>query len=446
MPLPSHLGLYWEIPTIVFTPATAPAPTYGSAYTFHATVSGGTTPYSITLDSGTLPAGLSFSADTLSATIAGTASAYGAYTFTVKAVDYNGYVATQTYSFSVGTPVITILPSTIPGATAPASYSTTFTATGGIGPYTFDVLSGSLPTGLTLSASGVLSGVASGADTAVTYNFVIRAVDSASAIGTQSYTVVINPRDRAIARTPPTVLIVYDLAEGPFFYPGYGFYGGYYSYPQNGGGDVDPVTIAQSVAGRETSLGFLTQVVTSYAQLNALSRDQMNKFSHIWDVGYHSSGIGSAQSKYIQYLQDGGALFLLGENVGFLYRDQTEDTLITAAGGGGGVDVRTDSSGNGTYPETTAGEFLLANSNAGVTFYAPNYFTNYGTGTPIANGGYGPSAVVWKTGSLSNAPAGAIVSVLDINFIVNPAYGKNNRGAQWQPWFVDNLSLVLNKK
>ena len=79
-------------------------------------------------------------------------------------------------------------------------------------------------------------------------------------------------------------------------------------------------------------------------------------------------------------------------------------------------------------------------------FYAPNYFTNYGTGTPIASGSYGPSAVVWKTGSLSNAPAGAIVSVLDINFIVNPAYGSNYNGAQWQPNFVDNISIVLNKK
>jgi hypothetical protein len=447
MPLPSHTGLYWEIPTIEILPATAPAPNYGSGYTFRATVSGGTSPYTITLDSGSLPTGLSFSVDSLSFNITGTASAYGAYTFTVKAVDYNGYVATQTYSFSVSTPVITILPSTIPNATAPANYSTTFTASGGIGPYTFTVLSGALPTGLTLSSGGVLSGIASGADTVVTYNFVLRAVDSASAVGTQSYTVTINPRDRAVARPPPTVLIVYDLSEAPFYYPGYGFYGGYYSYPQNGGGDVDPVTIAQSVAGRETSLGFLTQVVTSYAQLNSLSRDQMNKFSHIWDVGYHSSNIGSAQSKYLQYLQDGGALFLLGENVGFLYRDQTEDNLINAAGGGGSVDVRTDFGGlYDTTTETTAGEFLLANSRSDVTFYSPNYFTNYGTGTPIANGPYGPSAVVWKTGSLTNAPAGAIVAVLDINFIVNPAYGANYGNATWQPWFVDNVSIVLNKK
>jgi hypothetical protein len=427
------------VENIVLSPTVLPSPSYGALYSQTITASGGTAPYTFSISSGSLPSGITLSS---SGVLTGTATSYGNYSFAVRAADGIA-TGTQVYSFSIATPVIVILPSTVPNATAPASYSTTFTASGGITPYTFTVLSGSLPTGLSLSSSGVLSGVAS---VAGTYNFVIRATDSASAVGTQSYTVTIAPLDRAIARTPPTVLIVYDLAEGPFFSPGYGFYGGYYSYPQNGGGDVNPVTIAQSVAARESALGFLTQVITSYAQLNSLTRDQINKFSHIWDVGYHSSGLGSAQSKYIQYLQDGGALFLLGENVYFLNRDQTEDNLINAAGGGGGVNVRSDTAGLGTYTETTSAEFLLANSRSDVTFYAPNYFTNYGTGTPIANGPYGPSAVVWKTGSLSNAPAGAIVSVLDINFIVNPAYGVNYGSATWQPWFVDNLSLVLNKK
>jgi hypothetical protein len=445
MPLPSHTGLYWEIPTIEILPATAPAPNYGSGYTFRATVSGGTSPYTVTLDSGSLPTGLSFTSDTLSATISGTPSAYGAYTFTVKAVDYNGYVGTQTYSFSVGTPLITILPSTIPGATAPANYSTTFTATGGIGPYTFNVLSGSLPTGLTLSSSGVLSGIAAGADTAVTYSFVLRAVDSASAVGTQSYTVTINPRDRAIARQPPTVLIVYDLNEGPHWNPGYGYWYNGPSYRENSGPDVSVIALAQTVANRETTLGFLTQVVTSYTQLNALTREQMNKFSHIWDIGYNTAANTSAKNKYIQYLQDGGAMFLLGENAYFYPRDLWVCDVINTAGGGSNS-VRSDFTGATTLGETTASEFLLANSNSSVVFYAPNFFTSYGTGTPIANSGYGPSAVVWKTGSLSNASAGAIVSVLDINFLLNPAYGANYGGAAWQPHFVDNISIILNKK
>jgi hypothetical protein len=53
---------------------------------------------------------------------------------------------------------------------------------------------------------------------------------------------------------------------------------------------------------------------------------------------------------------------------------------------------------------------------------------------------------MWKTGSLSGARAGAVVSVLDINFLLNPAYGLNYGNAQWQPWFVDNLSIVMNRK
>jgi hypothetical protein len=445
MPLPSHTGFYWETPDIELLPATAPAPNYGNGYTFRITASGGTSPYTVTLDSGTLPTGLSFTGDNAGATISGTPSAYGTYTFTVKAVDYHGYIGTRTYSFTVGAPVITILPSTIPGATAPANYNTTFTATGGIGPYTFDVLSGSLPTGLGLSSAGVLSGIAAGADTAVTYNFVLRATDSIGTVGTQSYTVTINPRDRAIARQPPTVLIVYDLAEGPIYYPGYGYYYPGPNYRENGGFDVSVNGLAQTVANRESILGFLTQVVTSYGILNALTREQMNRFSHIWDLGYRTPMSGAATAKYTQYLQDGGALFLLGENTYFNIRNQSICDLVNNLGGGT-AGIRYDTAGFGTIGATTASEFLLANSRADITFYAPNGFTSYGTGTPIANSGIGPPAMMWKTGSLSGARAGALASVLDINFLLNPQFGLNYGNAQWQPWFVDNLSIVMNKK
>lgn len=445
MPLPSHTGFYWETPDIVLLPATAPAPNYGSGYTFRITVSGGTSPYTVTLDSGSLPTGLTFTGDNAGATISGTPSAYGTYTFTVKAVDYHGYVGSQTYSFTVGAPVIIILPSTIPGATAPANYNTTFTASGGIAPYTFNVLSGSLPTGLSLSSAGVLSGIASGADTAVTYNFVLRATDSVGSVGTQSYSVTINPRDRAIARQPPTVLIVYDLNEGPIYYPGYGYYYPGPNYPENGGFDVSVGGLAQTVAARESSLGFLTQVVTSYSLLNQFSRAQMNTFAHIWDLGYRTQITGTIRDKYNLYLQDGGAIFLLGENVYFNIRNQSICDLVGSIGGGS-TSIRYDTAGLNTIGATTASEFLLANGTAGITFYAPNFFSSYGTGTPVANTGLGPSAAMWKTGSLSNARAGAIVSVLDINFLLNPQYGANYGGAQWQPWFVDNLSIILNRK
>ena len=55
-------------------------------------------------------------------------------------------------------PTITVNPSTLPAPRKNHSYTATFTATGGTSPYTFSKTSGTLPTGLTLSSSGTLSG------------------------------------------------------------------------------------------------------------------------------------------------------------------------------------------------------------------------------------------------------------------------------------------------
>jgi hypothetical protein len=47
---------------------------------------------------------------------------------------------------------------------------------------------------------------------------------------------------------------------------------------------------------------------------------------------------------------------------------------------------------------------------------------------------------MWKTGSLSNAPKGAIVSVLDVNF-----FGAEPYPEFYDPAFIDNLSITMNK-
>ena len=57
-----------------------------------------------------------------------------------------------------GCPVITLSPPTLPPGTVGVAYTQTITASGGTAPYTFAVISGTLPAGLTLTAGGVLSG------------------------------------------------------------------------------------------------------------------------------------------------------------------------------------------------------------------------------------------------------------------------------------------------
>ena len=85
-------------------------------------------------------------------------------------------------------PVITIAPPTAPNGTVGVAYTQTLTATGGTGPYTFSVISGALPAGLTLTAGGVLAGTPT---TPGTSTFTIRATDGAGCPGFVTYTMVI---------------------------------------------------------------------------------------------------------------------------------------------------------------------------------------------------------------------------------------------------------------
>lgn len=235
------------------------------------------------------------------------------------------------------------------------------------------------------------------------------------------------PTDRAIRSKK--VLVFFDyLTFGP---------GGNSNYYNSG--DVNPqYDVYPVIAARETALGFQPELCTSFAALASIN---LSNYSHIWDIGYatpYYTNPNNPAAQLTSYLQQGGAMFLLGENFYFNVRDDTIDTFIDSLGGGPAAYWP-----NGAYytsiSATVQPEFLLANNSTSVTFNAPNVFQTYGSGTPIAvaSGVPYPTAVCWETGSLSNAPQGAIVSVLDINFLV---------GGDQNPPFIDNISLILNKK
>jgi hypothetical protein len=88
-----------------------------------------------------------------------------------------------------GATPLTLAPATLAAGDFDATYDQTVTASGGDAPYTFAVVSGALPPGLTLDAStGVIAGTATAAGS---YPFTIRATDAAGIQGRQPYTVVI---------------------------------------------------------------------------------------------------------------------------------------------------------------------------------------------------------------------------------------------------------------
>jgi hypothetical protein len=152
-----NVTLTINCPTINVTPTTVPAGAAGVAYTatqFGQTGGVGTVSYSLT--NGTLPTGMTLSSSGL---LSGTPTALASnVSLTVQAKDSNNCTGSVTVTLTVACPTISVTPATIPSGTAGVAYtSTQFGQTGGVGTITYS-LNGTLPTGMTLSSSGLLSG------------------------------------------------------------------------------------------------------------------------------------------------------------------------------------------------------------------------------------------------------------------------------------------------
>ena len=105
----------------------------------------------------------------LTGKISGTPTAAGTYSFTVKVVDDNGTSDTDSCSIVIRGPSI-VLTCTSCGSTAKVGvyYSQQLKVSGGTSPYTFSIVSGSLPPGLQLDSFGKITGKPT---TAGTYRF-----------------------------------------------------------------------------------------------------------------------------------------------------------------------------------------------------------------------------------------------------------------------------------
>jgi hypothetical protein len=80
------------------------------------------------------------------------------------------------------------------------AYSQTVTASGGTSTKTFATTAGTLPTGLTLSTAGILSGTPTAAGS---FTFTVTATDSVGGTAGQSYTIVIYPAVTITTATLP---------------------------------------------------------------------------------------------------------------------------------------------------------------------------------------------------------------------------------------------------
>ena len=183
------------------TTSSLPAGTVGTAYSATLAGSGGITPYTWTISAGTLPAGLSLStAGVLSGTP--TAAGVGTSSLTFKLTDSGkatALTATQQLSLTInpGSAIVFSTTSLADGFYN-VTYSATVTATGGVGTLTYSISGGSLPTGLSISTGGVISGTPT---VPGTFPFTIKASDGFGDSATKDLSITVNAPTITISPT-----------------------------------------------------------------------------------------------------------------------------------------------------------------------------------------------------------------------------------------------------
>ena len=179
-------------PTISYSPAAPASASFGVPYSHDlASAAGGAAPYAYALANGALPGGLSLSPGGL---ITGTPTAAGAFQFEVRATDSSTgagpFTATSAMlSLTVSPPTIGLSPASLPAASVGTGYSLALGATGGTAPYTFQLLSGGWPSGVTLSGSGAISGTPTSAGA---FTVTVQATDSKGFTGSSTYSLAAN--------------------------------------------------------------------------------------------------------------------------------------------------------------------------------------------------------------------------------------------------------------
>ena len=172
-------------PALGITTSSLPGASLGVAYSQKLAAAGGTPPYTWSVINGALPGGLTLST---AGTISGTPNAAGAFSFTVQATDSASATASQKLSITVAAGLSITTSATLPGATLNTSYSETLAAAGGAPPYQWALTAGTLPTGLTLSTAGAISGTPTATGT---FTFTAKVTDSAAATASLQFTIVV---------------------------------------------------------------------------------------------------------------------------------------------------------------------------------------------------------------------------------------------------------------
>jgi hypothetical protein len=170
-----------------------PAGTVGVAYSTTLTASGGTAPLSpLRMNDTALPPGLTFNAST--GVISGTPTTPGYYSFAVQTTDSSAVpftvTAQETIVISAPGSQLVFISGNPTAATVGTPYTYPLQAGGGTAPYIYGLTGGSLPAGLSLASTGLITGTPTTPGTSM---FTVEVQDATAATASGNFTMTVNP-------------------------------------------------------------------------------------------------------------------------------------------------------------------------------------------------------------------------------------------------------------
>lgn len=187
---------------LTITTTSLPSGTVGVPYSTLISASGGGSAHAWSVSAGTLPPGLSLATSNApSVALSGTPTTAGAFGFTIRVASGTSQ-ATRAFSITIGTATLSITTTSLPDGVVGVAYTTTVSAVGGQGPYTWTLATGALPAGLTLTNSGGLSAAIIGTPTtAGAFSFAVRVQDSTGLSATAALAIAVTSGTSALTIT-----------------------------------------------------------------------------------------------------------------------------------------------------------------------------------------------------------------------------------------------------
>jgi hypothetical protein len=372
---------------LVINPAALPAAVVNVAYSTTLTSIGGKGPFTWALASGTLPPGLTISTGGV---ISGTPTTLGSNTFKVSVTDSQ----TPTAAVDIVTETITVNPPLSITTTSPLTagaigvpYTASLAAAGGVSPYTWSITSGTLPAGLTLSSTGLISGTPTNQET---QSFTVQVSDSQT------------PPANATANLSLTINGPTGRLNGNYVFSFSGYQNGNQvlqagSFTADGAGNItNGLMDSNSAAGVHTSLTF-----TGTYSLDSTNTGPMTLI--IPPLGTFTYQVAAPATGTIRFIQNGTA----GNQGSGVIRKNSSTTAITIsqlAGfwsfGAAGTDAAANRYASaGTFQSSTTGAWsnieIDANDDGSTShstsltgaFTTINSVTGRGTATLTVTGG-----------------------------------------------------------